>query len=392
MLAAVRRRLLLPHPLGVLAAAFSTATTTTDAAAEQAVSYLISNCGLSAAAAARAAPSVRLASPGAAARADAVLALLRGRGFSDADISATVRKLPTMLSRDPAKTLQPKLEFLASVGIAAPLLPRLVSLNPILLQRSVQDHLAPLFDSLREVLGSNTRVADVLRQAPFVIRCQPKSTLFRVLPLLRDVHGLSPSEVSKLIALQPGVILQGPDRINEIVEAARNAGVEPASPMFVYVIAILCKLKAPTLESKIALYRRLGFGEDGVTQMIRRYPGSIAISERKIEETVGFLIGKAGLSREDIVTYPTLLVRSLEAHSRRCAVVAALRRAGKRQGQHRLAVLLRCTKERFLEVYVRPHLEELPDVLRAVNGEIPFEGFDGLEEKPKQPKKKKIGA
>ncbi|XP_062231374.1 uncharacterized protein LOC133928883 [Phragmites australis] len=381
MLTAVRRRL--PH--GILTAAFSTATST---AADQTIPYLISSCGLSPAAAARAAPSVRLASPAAAAQADAVLALLRRYGFSDADISTTVRKLPVVLVSDPANTLQPKLDFLASVGFAAPLLPRLISLSPIVLHRSVQDHLAPLFASLREVLGSDARVVVALRQMPFVIRCQPKSTLFRALPLLRDVHGLSPGEVSKVVALQPGVILQGPDRINEIVEAVRNAGVEPGSPMFVHVFSILSKMKTPTLESKIALYRRLGFGEDGVTQMIRRYPGSMAVSERKIEKIVGFLIRKAGLSLEDIVAYPALLTRSLEAHSRRCAVLAALRRAGKRQGQHRLAVVLVCTEERFLQVYVQPHLEELPDVLRSKNGEIPFEGFDGSEEQPKPPRKK----
>ncbi|XP_062179446.1 uncharacterized protein LOC133884077 [Phragmites australis] len=379
------RRRRLPLPLGALSAVFST---TAPAAEEPTVSYLISSCGLSPAAAARAAHSVRLDSPGAAAQADAVLALLRRYGFSDADISSTIRKLPIVLVSRPAKTLQPKLDFLASVGIAAPLLPRLISLSPILLYRSVQDHLAPLFASLREVLGSDTRVVAALHQMPFVIRCMPKSTLFRTLPLLRDVHGLSPGEVSKLIGFQPGVILLGPDRISEIVEAVRNAGVEPGSPMFVHIFAILSKMKAPTLESKIALYQRLGFGKDGVTQMIRRYPASMAISERKIEKIVGFLISKAGLSREDIVTYPTLLVRSLEVHSRRCAVLAALRRAGKWQGQHRLTVVLASTEERFLQVYVRPHVDEVPDILRAKNGEIPFEGFDGSEVKPKLPRKK----
>ena len=184
MLAAVRRRLL-PLPLGALAAAFCSPTS-----ADPTVSYLISRCGLSPDAAARAAASVRLASPGAAAQADAVLALLRRYGFSDADISSTVRKLPVVLLSHPAKTLQPKLDFLASVGVSAPLLPRLISLTPVLLHRSVEDHLAPLFAALREVLGgSDARVVTALRQMPFVGRCQPKSTLLLGLPLLRDVQG-----------------------------------------------------------------------------------------------------------------------------------------------------------------------------------------------------------
>ncbi|KAG2619285.1 uncharacterized protein LOC120665472 [Panicum virgatum] len=387
MLAAIHRRVL-ALPAGALAAAFSSPT-----AADPAVSHLISRCGLSPVAAARAAPLVRLASPGAAEQVDAVLALLRRYGFSDADISATVRKLPTVLVSKPAKTLQPKLDFFVSVGVSAPLLPRLIALNPILLHRSVQDHLAPLFATLREVLGgSDDRAITALRQMPFIARCQPKACLLRVVPLLRDVLGLSADQVANLVALQPAVIMQSPDRINEIVDAARRVGVEPGSPMFMYVFAVFSKMKAPTLESKVALFRRLGLDDDSITQMIRRYPGSLSISEKKISEIVGFLTGKAGLSLEDIVLYPTMLVRSLAAHSRRCAVFAVLRRAGKQSGQYRLPVALVSSEKRFLEVYVLPHADELPDLLRAMKGEIPFEGFDASKEKPKLASKKMMSA
>ncbi|KAL6909970.1 hypothetical protein ACP4OV_001228 [Aristida adscensionis] len=386
MLAAVRRRLL-PLPL----AAFSTATSSTAAAAaDPTVSYLISSCGLSPAAAARAATAVRVASPDAAAQADAVLALLRRHGFSAADVSAAVVKCPSVLAANPARTLRPKLEFLASVGVVAPLLPRLVLVSPIILHRSVHRHLAPLFASLREVLGSDARVVAALRRMPFILRCH--TSLFPALPLLRDVHGLTPDEVSNLAALQPGIVLQSTERINEIVQACRNAGVQPGSSMFIYVFDALSSLKATTVESKIALYRRLGFDMDSVAEMIRRYPGVLTISEKKIEETVAFLLGKAGMTREDIVTYPTLLVRNLQGHSMRCAVIAALRRGGKRQGDYRLAVGLVTPQERFLNVYVRPHAEELPDVLRAMNGEIPFEGFGGSEEGERKKLRKKTRA
>ena len=87
-----------------------------------------------------------------------------------------------------------------------------------------------------------------------------------------------------------------------------------------------------------------------------------------------------------------MLVRSLAAHSRRCAVFAVLRRAGKRSGQYRLPVALVSSEKRFLEVYVLPHADELPDLLRAMKGEIPFEGFDASKEKPKLASKKMMSA
>jgi mTERF domain-containing protein, mitochondrial len=300
MLSAVRRRIS-PLRLSALAADFSPSTAAPSA--DPAVSYLISSCGLSPTAAARAAPSVRLASPRAAAQADAVLALLRRYGFSNTDISSTIRKRLTLLNTAPAKSLQPKLEFLASIGIEAPLLQRLVLLNPQILLRSINGHLEPLFASLREVLGSDAGVVAALNKMPFAIRCDAKSFLL-TLPQLRDVHGLSAADVSKLVAARPCVLLLSPDRINEIVEAARKVVVEPGIPMFVHVFRVLSTMKAPTLERKFALYRSLGFHKDAVTQMIRRYPLSFTLSEKKILEIVPFLTDKVGLTRDDIVTCP----------------------------------------------------------------------------------------
>uniref|UniRef100_A0ACD5THJ8 Uncharacterized protein n=1 Tax=Avena sativa TaxID=4498 RepID=A0ACD5THJ8_AVESA len=377
MLSAALRRLS-PLPVRYLAAAFSTATAS--AAADPTVFYLESTCALSPAAAARAADSIRLVSADSTAQANAVLDLLRRYGFSDAHISATVRKFPIVLVSDPTKTLQPKLDFLASVGISGPLLPKLVSLSPIVLHRSIQDHLAPFIESLREILGSDARVVTALRQMPYVIRCSPKSSLKLGLPALRDVHGVPPGDVSKIVAIQPGVILQGPNRMAEIVQAIKKFGVEPGHPTFVHMFAIISKMKTPTLERKIALYQSLGFDKDGVTFIMRRYPPSLAISEEKIKQNVRFLVEKAGLSLEEIMRYPNALVRSLESHSRRCAVLTLLRKERKPEGNHRVPVVLVTTVERFLKVYVQPYNIEIPDVVRAFNGEIPFEGFGVLQQ------------
>ncbi|KAL5229536.1 hypothetical protein ABZP36_028312 [Zizania latifolia] len=343
MLAAARRPFLLfPVPLRL----FSVASTTADPT----VSYLISTCDLSPAAAARAAPSVRLASPGFTSNADAVLELFRRYGFTGTEITDTVRKFPIVLASHPDKTLQPKLDFLASVGVTTPLFGRLVSLNPVILHRSIEAHFVPLFDFLREVLGSDSNIVTALRQMP-------------------------PSEVSKLIALQPGVILQCPDRVNEIVQFVENAGVKPSNAMFVHMFAILSKMKAPTLENKFAVFRSFGFDKDDVNVMMRRCPASMAVSVEKLKKIVGFLIGKAELSREDIVRHPNMLVRSLDSHCRRCAVLAVLRREGKPVAKHRVPAALQASKVRFEEMYILRHHQEVPDVSRAIRGEIPFEGF-----------------
>jgi hypothetical protein len=65
-------------------------------------------------------------------------------------------------------------------------------------------------------------------------------------------------------------------------------------------------------------------------------------------------------------------------------VLAVLMRAGKQPTQCRLPSLLGWSKMRFLDECVQPHAGEAPDVLWAMNGDIRFQSFDALEEKPKQ--------
>uniref|UniRef100_J3M761 Uncharacterized protein n=1 Tax=Oryza brachyantha TaxID=4533 RepID=J3M761_ORYBR len=327
-----------------------------------------------------------------------MLAAVRRRGllllpqhlrFFSAVAAASTTSDPTVVSylvlaSDPTRTLQPKLDFLSSVGITAPLLPKVVSLYPAILHRSIENHLAPLFGSLREVLGSDSNIVAVLRRMPFAIRCNYKATFLRTLPVLRNVHGLTPSAISQLIGIQPGVILLEPDRVEEIVQTVKDAGIGLANPMFVHVFAAFAKLKASNLEKKFALYRSLGFDKDDVAVMLQRCPAMIRVSDEKLKKVVGFLIGKAGLSREDIIKFPNMLERSLDSHSRRCAVLAVLRREGKPEERRRVPKLLVASFAQFTKVYVRQHEGEVPDVSRAINGEIPFEGFDGLEKKPQR--------
>uniref|UniRef100_A0A0E0L8Z5 Uncharacterized protein n=1 Tax=Oryza punctata TaxID=4537 RepID=A0A0E0L8Z5_ORYPU len=106
----------------------------------------------------------------------------------------------------------------------------------------------------------------------FAMRCSPESTFLRMLPVLHDIHDLTPSKLSKLVASQPDIILLGPDCVGEIVHAIQNAGVKPGSPMFVYIFVSFSKLKALALENKFAIYRSLGFDKDDITVMLRRFP------------------------------------------------------------------------------------------------------------------------
>ncbi|CAN6697225.1 unnamed protein product [Malus baccata var. baccata] len=128
------------------------------------VNYLIYSCGLSPECAISASKWVKLRSPK---RADSVLSLLRNHGFSETQISSIVRNHCPVLNSNPEKTLMPKLEFFASLGVSKGDLAKALAYGPKLLSTSLEKQIAPTYDFLRSLL-SQKNVISVLRRDSWI--------------------------------------------------------------------------------------------------------------------------------------------------------------------------------------------------------------------------------
>ncbi|RCV39227.1 LOW QUALITY PROTEIN: hypothetical protein SETIT_8G206600v2 [Setaria italica] len=94
-------------------------------------------------------------------RADAVRALFRSYGFTDADITEIVRRASVVFTLDPDRILRPKFDLFASLGRGGSEL--------ILLTRSLDNHLVPCVQFLRGVLGTDVAVRDAISRTPRIL-------------------------------------------------------------------------------------------------------------------------------------------------------------------------------------------------------------------------------
>ncbi|XP_047093069.1 uncharacterized protein LOC124705382 [Lolium rigidum] len=333
------------------------------------VSYLIS-CGLSPAAAATAATTqkTRILSTD---KADDVRALLRDYGFTDADIVRTLRGAAKLLIADPERILRPKLAFFASLGFE----PRKLAHSPSLLGRSLDKHLVPSIQFLRDTIGTDDQLRIAFHRKPRALTVDLDNNMRPAVEALRR-GGLAEAAISKLLVIELAVLMLSPDRISKIFQDLKEIGVCTADSRFVYCFGMMCTVKRETWLRKLSLYTSFGLSEGEVFNAFKTQPRILNLADETIEKKVRFLLDELKLGIHDIMSRPVILCYSLDkCIMPRCAVLSVLMREGKIQRDVKLLQALLGNSRVFSTKYVFKHADKVPDVVKAYEGKIKFEGF-----------------
>ncbi|KAE8038612.1 hypothetical protein FH972_011106 [Carpinus fangiana] len=159
-----------------------------------AVSYLINSCGLSTKSAILKSRRLLFQSPE---RPDSVLNLFKENGFSNTQISRTVRKHPLILLSDPEKTLLPKIELLRSIGVSSSDLSTVITSYPFLFKRNLSKRVIPCYDFLKSVLLVDEKVLTTFKRSPRAFLYDVPKAIAPNISLLRQL-GAPPSTISFL--------------------------------------------------------------------------------------------------------------------------------------------------------------------------------------------------
>ncbi|XP_062231336.1 transcription termination factor MTEF1, chloroplastic-like [Phragmites australis] len=329
------------------------------------VSYLVS-CGLSPAAAATHKHRIR-----STAKADAVLALLRRYGFSDADNTEIVRRASLILNLDADRILRPKLDLFASLGVQ----PRKLATMPLLLTRSLDNHLVPCIQFLRSILGSDRDICHAISRTPRALKADLEKNMRPAVEALRRL-GLPEDALSKLLIIEMGVLMISPDRISEIFEDLKALGLGVTDTGFLYGIRAMCCLSRETWLRKVALYQSLGVSEGELRKAFKTQPTIVLFSDESIKKKLRFFMDELKLELSDVMGQPVLIGYSLEKKIiPRCAVLSVLMRERKIEPDIKLRNALIGSTKIFSEKYVLRYAHDVPDVVKAYEGKIKFEGF-----------------
>ncbi|KAF5460033.1 hypothetical protein F2P56_019931 [Juglans regia] len=299
----------------------------------------------------------------------------RAHGFSDMQIKTLTMKCPPLYTYNAQKVLQPKLEFFKSLGLSDLEITKLLSRRPNILTRSLEKLIIPCIQELRRILGTDENVLKAIRRCFAVI----ESDVLQILQPNIDTlisHGVPQSLVLKVFFLRSKSLLICGNRFNEIVNEVMKLGFDPNSLSFVLAIRSMALNNKPLWEQKVEAFRSFGLSEDEICSAFKRQPLCMAISEKKIKKMMGFFVNKLKMNPSMISKSPNLLLYSLEKRIiPRCSVLQVLMLKGLIKDDIGIPSKVAMAEKEFMVKFVSKYQNEVPDVVRAHQGKIEFQGL-----------------
>ncbi|GAB2222239.1 hypothetical protein Droror1_Dr00013445 [Drosera rotundifolia] len=261
------------------------------------VSYLVNTCGLSPERAVVLANRNwrRLRFDSHSAKADSTIAFLRTHGFGDADISRIVSFDPGVLFCA-KKTLLRKFGFFYSIGFTKEDLPKFISCQHRFWVWGLDSRILPLYSILKEVLRSENEIVYVMKRLSFLVRI-PLLTYISVNISLLKENGVPSSKIGYLLRNSPANLLMDPNEFRRIFYEVKALGFNLSTYTYMSAINASGSRYRTTRKRCSSIYKEYGFSENDVTTAFRKWPQSMLMSEKKLRDTLDFLMNRMGCER-----------------------------------------------------------------------------------------------
>ncbi|KAJ9135458.1 hypothetical protein P3X46_032640 [Hevea brasiliensis] len=325
------------------------------------LSYLINSCGLSPPKAVSASKYVLIKSTD---KSDLVLRLFRAHGFTKSQIATLISNNPQLILADPKKTLEPKIEYFESLGIAAPDLRQVLCINTSILVTSLKKRILPSFDFLRGLFETNENVILALKRSPHILTCGSEVMLSNIWTLRS--HGVPEPSIRRLIVTWPGSIKLSVDFFEEKVREVKEMGFEPTAKSFIYAFYSMSSMSKSKWERKKKILMSFGWSEREIFTAFRVNPLFMTASEKKIKQLMEFYLTKACLQLPDLVRSPQLFKISLERTAiPRCSVLEVLTSKGLIERNVNVVSALSISKKQFENKFLAYFKEDSPELIQA---------------------------
>jgi mTERF domain-containing protein len=177
---------------------------------------------------------------------------------------------------------------------------------------------------------------------------------------------LTEAAISKLLVIH----------IREVFDELKAIGMRISDSRFLYCFHAMCSIKRGTWRRKLELFQSFGVSEGEVLEAFKTQPTIVLLADESIKRKVQFLLDELKLGITDIMLHPVILSYSLDkCILPRCAVLTVLMREGKIQREIKLLPALLGCSTVFSTRYVLRHADDVPDVVKAYEGKIKFQGF-----------------
>jgi mTERF domain-containing protein len=304
-----------------------------------------------------------------------VVKFFRAHGFSDQQILTLTMKRPTLYLINAHKILKPKLEFFKTLGLSELEIAKLLSNEPYILERSLENQIIPCVQELKRILGTDENVLKAIKACYQILEYNVEKVLQPNISVLLS-HGVPQSLILKMFMIEPKSLLMRSYQFSEIVGDVVKLGFNPNNLLFVLAIRSMATLSKALWEQKVEAYKSFGLSMDEFYSAFKRQPMCMLASENKIRKLMSFFVNKLNMTPLMISKNPNLLLLSLEKRIiPRCSVLHLLMSKGLIKEDTSIVHVFKMTEKSFVEKLVSKYQNEVPDVVRAHQGMIEFQGF-----------------
>lgn len=293
--------------------------------------------------------------------------LINNCGLTPEEIEKAFRHNRKYLHAKSTRNMKEVLELLKGCGLTNPPQIRRVVLNsPTFLFRSAERNIQAKLTLLGTYMNQEDICKLLLARAKIFESAEDKlNSSFLLLQRL----GVKGQELSELVARVPALLTASEEKVLELFQHAEDFGRPKGSKMFARVLRIIFWAGKENMDRRLRCLNSLGFSKKQISEILRRRPEILLLSEENLKHHVDFLVKFAGLTLADFDKDPLLFQLSLEKRViPRCRVIKALKSMGFLKTKMHFRHILRMSEKSFLEIYVDSNEKSsvLLDIYRCV--------------------------
>ncbi|XP_059280905.1 transcription termination factor MTERF15, mitochondrial-like [Lycium ferocissimum] len=283
-------------------------------------------------------------------------------GLNKSQMKTLVSSSPQLLCHHVEENIKPKIEALQQLGLSRSDLVTLIT-KVDFMKRGLKTILKPNLNYLMELLGSQDSVAKIVMKEPRLLsRNLPKVIPPNIL-LLQDL-GFSRMDIETIFNRHPRFLLNNPEWLERAVHRLeKNFHMSRGSRMFLHGFVVLRSLDESKLQRKLNIFQSFGWSDSDICKMVRTVPYCLTTSEAKIRITLKFFMNELGYEPSYLASNAPLLKYSFEKRVvPRNEILNFLKENQLVKGKLSLYTVVKCTELQFLEKYVLPFRETMPEV------------------------------
>ncbi|CAN0910839.1 Transcription termination factor MTERF15, mitochondrial [Linum grandiflorum] len=211
-------------------------------------------------------------------------------------------------------------------------------------------------------MPTQKKVIAAVRRSPYLLTCELETYLIPSIRILRD-NGAGESNIVRLLEYHPMTLMTPKAQLSETVATVKKMGMDPKLITFGVAVQIIRGVKTAKWETKVEAYKKWGWSEEVLLKSFTRSPWCMAVSVKKINENMDYLVNKMGFDTMDIAARPVLISFSLKKRIvPRHTVLNVLQKKGL-IGSVNSVPALAVTDANFEQKYLMPYQAQAPEVL-----------------------------